>query len=935
MTTKNFIISALLYMLCLLSAYAGTALPINESVRIGKLDNGLTYYLCHNDYPENRVSFYLPMRVGSMQEEDNQNGLAHFLEHMAFNGSEHFDGKGKSIRDYLQSIGVSDANAYTALTSTIYYINDVPSTRQHALDSCLIILKDWAHGILLTDEEVEKERGVIREEWRLAQSAEWRIGNQMGPTVYSASKYGYRNIIGTREIIDNFPPQLLRDYYEMWYRPDNQAVIVVGDIDVDNMESRIRRVFTDLPLSENAPQVINGFVPDNDNPIVAVGKDEKLQNDRLQIIFKRRHNSHERKDTYGYYQDSYIREMVSEMFSQRLTEKCQDKDCPYVWAVAGDCDFPTKDNEAFGLDCFPKSGEHLQALQELVAETMRVEKYGFTESEYSLKKKEYLSQIEQRYNNRNNISNTSIADGCCNHFIFNLPLLSIEQEYHLAKETADNITLETINRRFPELIHFDGKDLVITCYIKNDEQSDSTTADDVLHAIRAAQSSSMAEAYQNEDIPENLMTALPPRGAIVNEYYNDALGFVELELSNGAKVILKPTDNNEDYILMRAYQQGGRSAYDEKDRANLFLFGSVVNSSGKGAFSQLQLQKALAGKNVKVNSYIYNFEDYVTASSSRKDLETMFQLTYLQFTAINRDDNSFNKIINYYKNLYQNGEPHSITEYMDTIKYIASGNHWLLKSLSGEDFQHVDYDRILEIARERTANAGNYTFIFAGSFDEKSIRPLIEQYIASLPSGKDANSRWGEQDIYPDDQIINHFTQEMETPKGYVYFERRNASMAYNLEHQIQANILGQVLLNKYRERIREDAGSAYMVSTVGWCHRNGNDSCTGIHVYIPVNPDYCDQALEIIKEEMNNACQTIDEQTIDGIKKSLIAEHEHQVVKDNYWIDCIQYYKMYDIDVHTHYDELVNAQTSEKITDFARQLISASNSVEVVITPK
>ena len=935
MTTKSFMISALFYMLCLLSVYAETELPISESVRIGKLDNGLTYYICHNDYPEHRVGFYLPMRVGALQEDDNQNGLAHFLEHMAFNGSEHFNGKGNTIGDYLQSIGVNDINAYTAINSTVFHINDVPSTRQTAFDSCLLILKDWCCGLQLTDEEIEKERGVVREEWRLRQTAEQRIGDKIGPIIFSGSKYGYRNIIGTKEIIDNFPPQLLRDFYRKWYCPDNQAIIVIGDIDVDDMENRIKQMFSDLTTDASAQQVRCEIMPGNDEPIVLVEKDEKLEYDHLQVVFKREQGSRDQRNSYGYFQDCYIRDMISEMLSQRLAERCQDADCPFVWAVAGDCDFPTRDNEAFGLDCLPKNGLHLQAFQELVREAMRVEKYGFTESEYSLKKKEYLSQIEQEYNNRNHISNASIADDCCNHFIFNLPLLSIEQAYRLTKETADNITLETINQRFPELIHFDGKNLVATCNIKNDEQSDFTTPADILNTIEAALSSSMIETYQHDDVPENLMTELPPRGAILNEHFDNILDFTELELSNGAKVILKPTDNNEDLIHMRAYQKGGQSNYDEKDRANLLLYGSVVNSSGKGDFSQSQLQKALAGRKVSLNSYIYNYEDYVTGSSSKRDLETMFQLMYLQFTAINRDDNSFNRSINYLKNEYQNGGPHSVNEYMDTINFIACGNHWLAKPLSSEVFQHVDYDRILEIVRERTANAGNYTFIFTGSFDEETIRPLIEQYIAPLPSGKGPVAQWGQQDMHPSGTISQHFTQEMETPKGYVYLERRNTSMGYNLEHQIQANMLGQVLLKKYRERIREDAGSAYMVLAYGLCYRNGDEKYTGIQIYIPVIPESCDQALEIIKEEMNNACQSIDEQTIEGIKKSLIAEHENQIKNDDYWIGCIQHYKMYGIDEHTHYNELVNAQTSEKIINFARQLIAANNSVEVVITPQ
>lgn len=935
MTTKYSIISALFYMLCLLSVYAETELPISESVRIGKLDNGLTYYICHNNYPEHRVSFYLPMRVGALQEEEDQNGLAHFLEHMAFEGSKHFNGKGKTIRDYLQSIGVIDINAYTAISSTVFHINDVPSKRQSALDSCLLILKDWCCGLQLTDEEIEKERGVIREEWRLRQTAEQRIGDKIGPIVFSGSKYGYRNIIGTKEIIDNFPPQLLRDFYKMWYRPDNQAVIVIGDVDVDDMENRIKQVFSDLSTNDNAQQVIGEIVLGNDEPIVVVEKDEKLEYDHLQVVFKREHGSRDQRNSYAYFQDSYIRGMISEMLSQRFAERCQDADCPFVWAVAVDCDFPTRDNEAIALDCLPKNGLHLQALQELVREAMRVEKYGFTESEYSLKKKEYLSQIEQEYINRNHISNASIADDCCNHFIDNLPLLSKEQEYHLVEEAINNITLEMVNQRFPELIHFDGKNLVAICNIKNDEQSDFTSPADVLNTIEAALSSSMIEAYQHDDVPENLMTELPAKGAIVNEHFDIILGFTELELSNGAKVILKPTDNNEDLILMWAYQKGGRSNYDEKDRPNLLLYGSVVNSSGKGDFSQSQLQKALAGRNVSLNSYIYNFEDYVSGSSSKRDLETMFQLTYLQFTAIKRDDNSFNRSINYFKNMYQNGGPHSVTEYMDTINFIACGNQWLAKPLSSEDLQHVDYDRILEIARERTADASNYTFIFTGSFDEETIRPLIEQYIASLPSGKGQVARWGQHDMHPSGNIINHFTQEMETPKGYVYFESNNTSIECNLEHQIQVNMLGQVLLKKYRERIREDAGSAYMVLAYGLCNRIGDEKYTGVQVYIPVIPESCDQALEIIKEGMNNACQSIDEQTIEGIKKSLIAEHENQIKNDNYWIGCIQHYKMYGIDKHTHYNELVNAQTSEKIVNFARQLISANNSVEVVITPQ
>ena len=328
MKTKNSILTILLLTVCALCINAHTErnedlLPINESIRIGKLDNQLTYYICHNDNPENRVSFHLAMRVGAIQEEDNQNGLAHFLEHMAFEGSEHFNGEGQLIYDYLHSIGVVDVNAYTSFNSTLFLINDVPSTHQSVIDSCLLILKDWAHGLLLTDEEIEKERGVVHEEWRLSQTAEWRIGEKTSPITFSGTKYGYHDVIGKVEIIDNFPPQLLRDFYHAWYRPFNQAIIVIGDIDVNDIENRIKQMFNNLPLDDNAQQVTNIAIPDNDEPIAIVENDKDLQYDHIQIVFKRGHVSPEQKNRYGYFRDRYIRETISEMLSQRLYEKSQ------------------------------------------------------------------------------------------------------------------------------------------------------------------------------------------------------------------------------------------------------------------------------------------------------------------------------------------------------------------------------------------------------------------------------------------------------------------------------------------------------------------------------------------------------------------------------------------------------------------------------------
>ena len=443
----------------------GQPIPVDDQVRIGKLDCGLTYYIRHNDYPEHRVNFYIAQRVGSIQEEESQRGLAHFLEHMAFNGSEHFNGEGKSIIDYTRSLGVAfgkDLNAYTSIAETVYNINDVPSTRQSAIDSCLLILKDWSNGLLLTDEEIDKERGVIHEEWRLRRSAQQRMLENQLEALYPDSKFGKRMPIGLMEIVDNFKYNELRDYYHKWYRPDNQALVIVGDVDVDHIEAQIKELFKDAVLDPNAAQVVDEPVPDNAQPIIVIDKDKEQQYSQVMVMFKHETMPKEVKSDMMYMILDYAKSMMSSMLNERLSEKAQEPDCPYIQANAYDGNYlfaNTKD--AFTLGVMPKEGQIEAATEAVVTEAMRAAKYGFTATEYDRAKEEYLSRLERQYNERNKISNARLASQYYRNYLDNEPIPSIEQEYEIMSQYVPMLPVDLINQMMPGLISTDGENLVI------------------------------------------------------------------------------------------------------------------------------------------------------------------------------------------------------------------------------------------------------------------------------------------------------------------------------------------------------------------------------------------------------------------------------------------------------------------------------------------
>ncbi|HAP50740.1 MAG TPA: peptidase M16, partial [Porphyromonadaceae bacterium] len=506
---------ALLAAVAMVNAQEMPPIPADEAVLTGKLDNGLTYYVRHNNYPEHRVNFYIAQRVGSVQEEESQRGLAHFLEHMAFNGTENFYGEGKGVIDYTRTLGVEfggDLNAYTSTDETVYNINDVPSTRESALDSCLLILRDWSCGLLLEDAEIDKERGVIHEEWRLRRSPSQRMLERNLETLFPGSKYGQRMPIGLMSVVDGFKYNELRDYYHKWYHPENQAIIVVGDIDAAATVEKIKKLFSPIKKHANAASVVPEAVPDNEAAIIVTDKDKEQPYSIVQLMFKDDPMPREMKGTMAYLLQDYMVDMITMMLNQRMSEKAQEPDCPFIQAGSYYGDFiMTNNKEVFSIFALPKEGQTDAALQAIMVEALRASKYGFTATEYERTKAEYLSRLEDRYNNRDKIENETYGREYVSNYINGDPYMSMETAYQLMNMLAPNIPVDLINQAMPELIPQSEHNMVVLNYNQEKEGAVYPTVEGLRGAIEAARAQDI-EAYVDNVKNEPLITSLPKPG---------------------------------------------------------------------------------------------------------------------------------------------------------------------------------------------------------------------------------------------------------------------------------------------------------------------------------------------------------------------------------------------------------------------------------------
>lgn len=779
------------------------AIPLDPAVRTGKLSNGFTYYIRKNTEPKNRVTLYLANKVGSILEDDDQQGLAHFLEHMKFNGTKNFPKN--DLVNYLQKTGVrfgADLNAYTSFDETVYQL-PIPSDDPEILKNGIQIMRDWAYGATLDPAEIDKERGVVLEEKRLGKGAQQRMQDKYLPMIFNNSRYSNRLPIGTEDVLKNFNPETIRKFYTDWYRPDLQALIVVGDIDVNAMEQTIKSKFSDLKNPTKPRTRTNYTIPlINKNQFIAV-TDPEFPVSVAQIMIKHPESKLISKSDY---RNSIVRSLFNQMLGARFTELSKQADPPFLQAGANISGFLA------GLDVYnafvvAKPGEMERGFKAVLTETERVKRFGFTQTELDRAKESYLSNMESAFKEKDKTPSASFVNEYLRHFLEQEASPGIEYEYNMANSLTSGIGLSDVNNLAKRYITDLNRDVIIMGPEK--EKANLPDEPSVEKWISNVKQSEVT-AYVDQVSDKPLMAKKPLAGKVISESKTPEIGVTELKLSNGVKVILKPTDFKNDEIGFTAFSPGGSSLYPDADFQSATYATTLVRNGGVGEFSAVQLPKLLSGKKVSVMPYIAERSEGISGSATPKDLETALQLTYLYFTQPRKDEEVFKGFMAQQKGGLANRGNDPASVFADSVSAILGNYNIRRTGPSLEKLNQVSLDRAFEIYKDRFADASDFTFVFVGSFDNEKIKPLLEQYLGSLPS---INRKEVAKDLgiaIPTGKIDKKVYKGRE-PKASVRLVF-SGTYTWSEKHNNQLDALAEILTIKLIERLREDEGGVYGV---------------------------------------------------------------------------------------------------------------------------
>lgn len=743
-------------------------LPVDPNVTVGKLDNGLTYYIRKNELPKDRAEFYLIVNAGAILENPDQNGLAHFCEHMAFNGTKNFEKK--EIINYLQSIGMKfgpEINAFTSQDQTVYMLQKVPVDITEHIDTALMILYDWSSNLSFENEEIDAERGVIHEEWRTGRNAMERMSQKYNKVIFKDSKYALHDVIGDINILDKFEYETLKSFYRDWYRPDLQAVIAVGDFDIKLIEKKIEDLFSSVPKAQNPRTRAEFEVPDHKETLVSVVTDKEAQYSTVQLYYK--HNPAKEKNM-GYYRDMLLQNIYNQMLNQRLQELLQSETPPFIYAYSGYTGL-SKTKDAYMAFAAAKNNETLTTLKTLIVENDRILKYGFTEGEFERSKTDMLKNMENQFNERNKRKSDQFVWEYMGNFLNNDPIPGIEKEFDLTKELLPSISLREINDLAKKWITAENRVAVITAPEKEGVTVPSEA--EVLAAIQAVGNEKI-EPYIDKVSNKPLISQQPKAGKVVKETKNSKLGTTSWSLDNGATVVLKPTEFKDDEILLNAYSIGGASLYPPQDVVSVNLAQQVIGSSGLSDFDAVQLEKMLSGKMASVNPWINDLQEGFRGSSSVVDFETMMQLLYLSFTQPRADQKAFGSIMNRMKGSIENSALNPATALRDTMTVTMANYSPYRKPMTLERLAEADLKKMDVVYRERFSDPGSFTFFLTGKFDPDKIKPMVEMYIGGLPKVAKTEN-WKDMNIRPPKGIVkkkSHPRYEGSESYGFDSFNR-------------------------------------------------------------------------------------------------------------------------------------------------------------------
>jgi zinc protease len=904
-------------------------LPVDPKVKIVKLDNGFTYYIRANHKPEKRIEMRLVVNAGSVLESDNQLGLAHFVEHMCFNGTAHFE-KNELVH-YLQSIGIkfgAEINAYTSFDETVYMLT-IPSDSVNLVEKGFLVMEDWAHNVSFDEQEIDKERGVLIEEWRLGRGPWQRMEDKYLPVVFKDSRYAERLPIGKKEIIENAPYDTLRSFYRNWYRPDLMALIVVGDIDPDVAEKKIQEHFMSFKMPSDPIERKMYQVPDQPETLVSVATDKEAPNSQVSVIYK---SDVEKFDSYNGYLDMLKYYFLTGMLNRRLDELTEKENPPFIQAGFGyGSQWARTKSELQGDAIVGEKGIN-RGLKTLLAENKRLSSYGFTQGEFERYKLDLLKLYENSYNERDKTESSQLADEYVRNFLEDEPIPGIEFEYQYVKENIISISLDNINNLAKELIT--GKNRVIIVDAPDKEGIEVPSENKVLDIAKSIDTIHVLP-YEDKLTTGELMNSLPEPGKIVSEQKLADIDAIDLKLSNGSRVILKPTKFKNDEILLSAFSKGGHSVYPESDHFTAINADGIVQESGVADFSPSDLRKLLAGKSIYVAPVINYETEAMNAQTKISDVVSMFQLMYLYFTNPRVDEGAFNSYIAKNKDLYENLAKDPQYYFSDQYRRIKAQNHPRGYYLPmPEDWDKINFQRAIEIYKDRFADAGNYTFIIVGAFTVDSIKPLIEQYIGGLPALK-REENFVDLGIRPPKGKQVHYVFKGSDPKSLaiVYFEKEKP---WNERDAFMTGVLGDILEMKYIDKLREEMSGVYTVRAKASFQKIPY-SFASLQLRIPCSPDNVDSlvnaAIAVIRKIQTNG---VDEKDIIKVKETRRRELETAMQTNNYWITAVQDAILNETSFATvTKEEYIDQITVEEIQRITKEYFDAGEYLEVVLYPE
>lgn len=905
-------------------------MPLDPKVRIGKLANGLTYYIRHNSLPEKRAELRLVVNAGSVLEDEDQLGLAHFMEHMNFNGTKRFPKN--ELVSYLQSIGVqfgADLNAYTGFDETVYIL-PVPTDKPGLIDKGLEILEDWARNALLDSVEIEKERGVVIEEWRISRGAAERMMRQTLPIQYHGSKYAERLPIGTKESIEHFSQSALRRFYKDWYRPDLQAIVVVGDVDVSDIEQKIKDVFGDIPVA-SSPRPRTYFpVPNHTEPLTVVAKDKETAFPSVELMFK--------KDVLPQITiDDYCRYMNTQLFTGMLNNRFREislkPNPPFVIASSyfGSSNARTKD--MFRVTAISSDTGMARSLNTLAIENQKLLRFGFTNSELAIYKKQVQSLYDRVFSEREKEESEKYAGEYVNNFLTNEPIPGIEWEYDFVKQYLADVTLDEINNLAGKWITKDN--LVVTLNASEKSNVVIPTIVEVENLLHTAETAAITPNTEKKVADKLMDDSKLKSGKIISEKTNEDLQVTTFRLSNGATVVIKPTNFKNDEILFTAFSKGGLSLIKEADYYSALYASAIIKQSGVGNFTASDLENFLKGKNTSVSPNIGLYRESISGNSVPKEIETLMQLIHLYFTSPRKDVDAFESFKTKQKQLYANATANPQLYFSSEFQKIMTQNNPRGGALpTPEDFEKINLSKSIQLYKERFANAADFTFFFVGAIDEETLKPLLEKYIGSL-SGNPLREKSKDIGIRPPKGKVDKTIIKGSEPQSIVNIVFTTPAK-YSEENAYLLQSLGQVVTMKLTEQLREVKGSVYGISAQGSFTKFPVEY-SSFTISFPCAPENVDTLTKAVFEELKNIHKNgISTDDLEKLKEQQKRKLEVDLQQNQYWITnlSLAYYLGNNPANILKHQQQINALNSKTIQDAAKKYINANSFIRVSLKP-